>query len=147
MILYILYFPFINGLKKLLHFLHFKLMITLLVTCLIINIYFWKFSKWHILKFEIKCFINTGFTCSNKYVKQVVLINNSWIYPKFQRGWGLEFCLFSEKWRTGTFFPKKGRGISRGKLLRESSLRLLQVFVFINPRNIIIYGIYKSNKF
>ena len=37
-------FPLINGLKKLLHFLHFKFMITLLVTCLIINM-FWKFSK------------------------------------------------------------------------------------------------------
>ena len=46
-----------------------------------------------------------------------------------------------------TFFPKKGRGSSRGKLLRESSLHWLQVFVFINPRNIIIYGICKSNKF
>ena len=49
-------FPFINGLKKLLHFIHFKFMITLLITCLIINIFFWKFSKWHILKFEIKRF-------------------------------------------------------------------------------------------
>ena len=37
-------FPFINGLKKLLHSLHFKLMINLLVKCLIINI-LWKFSK------------------------------------------------------------------------------------------------------
>ena len=34
-----LIFSFINGLKKLLHFLHLKL-ITLLVTCPIINIFF-----------------------------------------------------------------------------------------------------------
>ena len=33
-------FPFINGLKKLLHFLHFKFMLTLSVTCLIIYIFF-----------------------------------------------------------------------------------------------------------
>ena len=33
-------FPFINGLKNLSHFLHFKLMITLSVTCLlIINVF------------------------------------------------------------------------------------------------------------
>ena len=33
-------FPFTKGSKKLLHFLHFKLMIDLLVTCLIIKIFF-----------------------------------------------------------------------------------------------------------
>ena len=47
-------FSFINSLKKLLHF-HFRFMITSLVTCLIINI-FWNFSKWEILKIEIECF-------------------------------------------------------------------------------------------
>ena len=36
-------FRFINGIKNVLHFLHFKFMITLLVTYLIIN--FRKFSK------------------------------------------------------------------------------------------------------
>ena len=33
-------FSFINDLKKLLHFLHFKLTKNLLVTCLIINVFF-----------------------------------------------------------------------------------------------------------
>ena len=39
-------FPFLNDLKKILDFLDFKVMITLWVVCLIINIFF---SKWHIL--------------------------------------------------------------------------------------------------
>ena len=69
-------FSFINGLNKLLHFLHFKL-ITLLVKCVITNP-FLKLSKWHFLKFQI-VFIITGF--SNKEVKQMVLINHSWISP------------------------------------------------------------------
>ena len=77
-------FLFINGLKKLLHFLHFKLMITLLVTCFIINT-FWKFSEWHIFRFEIKCFYYYWLYLYNKYVKNVVLINHSWISKKWGR--------------------------------------------------------------
>ena len=41
--------------------------------------------------------IITGFICSNKYVKQVVLINDSWISPTLQRELEAEFCLFSKK--------------------------------------------------
>ena len=69
--------PFINGLKKL-HFLQFNLMITLLITCLIINISFGSlvndtFSNLK-LNDSIIIFITT---CSNKDLKQVVLINHS----------------------------------------------------------------------
>ena len=54
-------FSLINGLKKLLHFLHFKFMITLLVICLIINIFCGSlvndtFSNW-----KLNVFIITGF--------------------------------------------------------------------------------------
>ena len=45
-----------------------------------------KFSQWRILKFEI-AFI-TGFICSNKEVKQVVLMNQSWFPHKEDGGWG-----------------------------------------------------------
>ena len=66
-----------------------------------------KFSQWHILKFEI-VFIITGFICSNKEVKQVVLMNQSWSPP--QRGRGLRFCLFSKNIGRGKFFPQKRSG-------------------------------------
>ena len=45
---------------------------------------------------------------SNKYVKQVVLINHSWISPTLQKGWELEFCLFFKKWGRVQFSPRKG---------------------------------------
>ena len=90
-------FPFTSDLKKL-HFLHFQLMIILLVTCLIMNIFSGSlvngtFSK---LKLNI-CIIIFTVICSNKYVKQVDLINHSLISPTLQRGWELENCLFSKK--------------------------------------------------
>ena len=47
--------------------------------------------------FKFNVFIITGSIFSNKYVKQVVLINHSWISPTLQKGWGLEFCLFFKK--------------------------------------------------
>ena len=49
----------------------------------------------------------------------------------------------------GTFSPEKGDvgKKSKRRLLRESNLCLLPIFVLINPRNIIIQGIYKNNKF
>ena len=43
---------------------------------------------------------------STKYVKQVVLINHSWISPTLQNKWGLVFCFFSEKWGS-VHFPQK----------------------------------------
>ena len=70
---------------------------------------------------KLNFFIITGFICSNRYVKQELLINHSWISPTLQREWGLEFCLF--------------RGRSR------SNLWFLLIFVLINPRNITIQGI------
>ena len=70
---------------------------------------------------KLNFFIITGFLCSNRYVKQELLINHSWISPTLQREWGLEFCLF--------------RGRSR------SNLWFLLIFVLINPRNIAIQGI------
>ena len=39
-----------------------------------------KFSN-----FKLNAFIITGIICSSKYVKEVVLINHSWIYPTLQR--------------------------------------------------------------
>ena len=40
------------------------------------------------------------------YVKQVVLINHSWISPTLQMGSGLEFCLFFKKWGKVHFSQK-----------------------------------------
>ena len=65
---------------------------------------------------------------SNKYVKQVVLINHSWISPTLQKGWELEFCLFFKKWGRVHFSPKKGevgKIVEEWKLLRENNLCLL----------------------
>ena len=111
-------FPFINGLKKSLHFLHFKLMITLLVTCLIINIFFGSLvnDKFSNLKLNV-CIIISIICCNKQVVKQVVLINHSLISPILQRGRGLEFCLFSKKWRRVHFSPQKGEV---GKIVEES---------------------------
>ena len=50
---YTFYIFLINGMKKNLQFFLFILMINLSVTYVIINLSFWKFSKWHIFKFEI----------------------------------------------------------------------------------------------
>ena len=65
---------------------------------------------------------------SNKYVKQVVLINHSWISPTLQKGWELEFCLFFKKWGRVHFSPKKGevgKIVEEWRLLRENNLCLL----------------------
>ena len=70
-------FLFINVLKKLLHFLPFKFMIILLVTCLIIKIYFGGLVNDRFPNLKSNIFIIAGFICSNKYVKQIVFINHS----------------------------------------------------------------------
>ena len=57
------------------------------------------------LKFNV--FAITGSIFSNKYWKQVVLINHSWISPTLQKGWWLEFCLFFKKWGRILFSPRK----------------------------------------
>ena len=100
-------FPFTDGFKKLLHFLHFKLMVTLLVTCLTINIIFESFLNDTFSNLKLYVFIITGFICSNKYVKQVVLINHSWISPTLQMRTGVLFIL--QKIEEGTFSQKKGK--------------------------------------
>ena len=65
---------------------------------------------------KVNIFIITSFICSNKYVKQLVLINHSCISPTLQREWGLEFYLFSKKWGRIYFSPKK-REV--GKIVEE----------------------------
>ena len=72
-------------------------MIILLVTCLIINIFFGSLLSDTFSDLKLNVFIITGFTSrwNRCYVKQVLLINPTCIYPTFQRGWGLEFCLVS----------------------------------------------------
>ena len=91
----------------LLHFLHFKLMIPLLVTCFIntfLEVYTFSNLKLYV-------FVITGFICSDKCIKQVVLINHSWISPMLQRGWELMRILFIlQKMEEGTYYPEKGRG-------------------------------------
>ena len=65
---------------------------------------------------------------SNKYVKQIILINLNWISPTLQKGWELEFCLFFKKWRRVHFSPKKGEAgkiVEEWRLLRENNLCLL----------------------
>ena len=74
------------------------LMITLLVTSVIINLFlFSKFSKWQILKtkFELIIFPITGFISGKNKVKPVVLINHSCTFFVLQRRWVLELCIFS----------------------------------------------------
>ena len=61
-------------------------------------------------------------------MKQVVLINHSWISPTLQKEWGLEFCLFFKKWVRVQFAPKKGEVsiiVEKWRLLRENNLCLL----------------------
>ena len=65
--------------------------------CLIINIFLGSVVNDTFSNLKLNFFIITGFIFSNKYVKQLVFINHSWISPTLQRGWGLEFCLFSKK--------------------------------------------------
>ena len=102
-------FPFIMDLKKLLHFLHFKLTLTLLVIYLIIDILFESLVNDTFSNLKLNVFMITDCICSNKYVKKVILINHSWISPIFQRKWGLEFCLLFKKWGKVHFPPKRER--------------------------------------
>ena len=88
---------------------------------------------------------------SNKYVKQVVLINHSWISPTLQKGWELEFCLFFKKWGRVYFSPKKGevgKIVEEWRLLRENNLCLLATLcVYKSKKHYNPRYIYKSNKF
>ena len=71
---------------------------------------------------------------STKYVKQVVLINHSWIASTLQKRWGLGFCLFSKKGGSVHFPQKMERLVKYWRKVsycRESNLHLLLIFVFI----------------
>ena len=83
---------------------------------------------------------------SNKYVKQIILINLNWISPTLQKGWELEFCLFFKNGNRVHFSPKKGevcKIVEEWSLLRITTYVIyLLIFVFINQRNITIPGTY-----
>ena len=91
---------------------------------------------------------------SYKYVKQVVLINDSWISTTLQKEWELEFCLFFKKWRRIHFSPKKGevgKTVEEWRLLRENNLCFLPslsiylsiiyiyVCIYIPIRKLLVY--------
>ena len=85
---------------------------------------------------------------SNKYVKQVVLNNHSWISPILQQRWELELCLFFKKWGR-VHFSKKGEVgniIEEWRLLKENILCLLADLCVYKSKKHPMY-IYKSNKF
>ena len=98
--------------------------------------------------------LNFSYCCIsiiNKYVKQVVLINHSWISPTLQKGWELEFCLFFKKWGRVHFSPKKGevgKIVEEWRLLRENNLCLLaNLCVYKSKKHYNPRYVYKSNKF
>ena len=88
---------------------------------------------------------------SNKYVKQIILINLNWISPTLQKGWELEFCLFFKKWGRVYFSPKKGeigKIVEEWRLLRENNLCLLaNISVYKSKKHYNPRCIYESNKF
>ena len=88
---------------------------------------------------------------SNKYVKQIILINLNWISPTLQKGWELEFCLFFKKWERVHFSPKKGevgKIVEEWRLLRENNLYwLADLYVYKSKKHYNLRYIYKSNKF
>ena len=72
----------------------------------LIDIFSGSFVNEKFLNLKLNVFIITGFICITKYLKQVVLIHHSWIFPTLQKRWGLVFCLFSKKWGN-VHFPQK----------------------------------------
>ena len=99
---------------------------------------------------KLVVFITTSFVCSKKELKQIVLINHSYISLTLERGRGWSSVYSPKSGRGwGKFFTKKCRSWwnSRGRLLRESNLWFSLNFVFVNPRNVRIQGIYKNSKF
>ena len=86
---------------------------------------------------------------TTKYMKQLVLINHSWISPKLQKSWS---SAYSPEKKGGVHFPQKWEKWVKWRrkvsYCRENNLHLLLTFTtFINPRNIAIQGIYKREKF
>ena len=100
------------------------------------------------LKFNV--FIITGSIFSTKYVKQVVLINHSWISPTLQKGWGLELFIL-QKMGKGTFFSKKGevgKIVDEWRLLRWNKLFLLgNLCAYKSKKHYNPRFIHKSNNF
>ena len=92
-----------------------------------------------------------GISIINKYVKQAVLINHSWIYPNLQKRWELEFCLFFKKWGRVHFSLKKGevgKIVEEWRLLRDNNLCLLaNLSAYKSKKHYNSRYIYKSNKF
>ena len=126
-------FPFINGLKKLLYILHFKLMMTLLYRTRLVN------NKFSNLKLNI--FIIAGFICSNKYMKQLILISHRCISTTLKRR--LEFCLFSKKFGRINFSKKRERLVKQRRkiiqgeqLMFVANLRVYKSRKHYHPRNI-----------
>ena len=79
---------------------------------------------------------------SNKYLKQVVLINHSWIFPTLKKRWELEFCLFIKKWGRVHFSSKREevcKIVEEWRLLRENNLSLIANLCVYKSKNIYIY--------
>ena len=70
--------------------------------------------------FKFNVFIITGSIFSNKYVKQVVLINDSWISPTLQKGWDWSF-VYSSKNEGGSISLK-----TRGRLLNSRGIKVAE---------------------
>ena len=70
---------------------HFSILYVLLIY------FFGSFVNDKFSNLKLNVFIITSIISSNKYLKQVVLINHIWITPTLQRRWGLEFCLLFKK--------------------------------------------------
>ena len=87
-----------------------------ILLCLIINFFFGSLVNATFSDLKVNIFVITSFICSNKYVKQLVLINHSCICPTLQRKLELAFCLFSKKWGRLHFSPKKRKV---GKIVEE----------------------------
>ena len=56
-----------------------------ILLCLIINIFFGSLVNATFSDLKVNIFVVTSFICSDKYVKQLVLINHSCISPTLQR--------------------------------------------------------------
>ena len=97
-------FPFINYL----YFFHFKLMIILLVYNMSYWIFFGSLVNHEFSNLKLNVFTITGFICSNRYRKQVVLINHSSISPHITKEMGIGFLLILQKMGECIFCSKEG---------------------------------------
>ena len=70
--------------------------------------------------FKFNVFIITRSVFSNKYVKQIILINQNWISPTLQRDGDWSF-VYSAKNGEGCISPKK-----RGRLLNSRGIKVAE---------------------